>query len=119
MSEKKRESPAGLPAGETPGATGEEAAAAGTQEGGESGAVAFPYAAAGATFTRWLNDRLRQLPDRTVKLGAKTATVIELHPDGRLEVSPHAAAGEAEQAFVSLDAPLLDRLILKLAAQGG
>ncbi len=94
------------------------AAAAGTQEGAEPGAVAFPYAAAGAAFTNWFNDRVRRLPNATVKLGAKTATVIELHADGRLECSLHASAGEEERQFVAFDSSYLDQLLLKFAAQG-
>ena len=96
-------------AGETPEATGEAAV---------PGPVAFPYSAAGAAFTAWFNERVRRLPNPGIHLGTKTATVLELHADGRLECSLHASAGEAEQQFVAFDTSYLDQLLLKFAAQG-
>jgi hypothetical protein len=105
-------------AGETPVETGAAAEAGAQGEGAQPGAVAFPYAAAGAAFTSWFNGRLRRLPNPVIRLGAKTATVIELHPDGRLECSLHASAGEAEETFVAFEASHLDQLLLKFAAQG-
>lgn len=110
MSEHEDDLTHGPHAGETP--------AAEAQEGAEPGAVTFPYAAAGAAFTAWFNERVGRLHNATLKLGTKTATVRELHADGRLEVSLHAAAGEAEQQFVSFDTSHLDQLLLKFAAQG-
>jgi hypothetical protein len=88
-----------------------------TQEGAQGGAVAFYYATAGAAFTAWFNDRVRRLPNPVIHLGTKTATVIELHPDGRLQCSLHASAGEAEETFVAFDSSYLDQLLLKFAAQ--
>jgi len=82
------------------------------------GAVAFPYATIGAAFASWFNDRIRRLPNATLKLGTKTATVVELHADGRLECSLHASAGEPEQQFVAFDPSYLEQLLLKFAAQG-
>lgn len=118
MSEQEQEITTGL---QTGGPAGESAAAAETetQEGAQPGAVAFPYATAGAAFTNWFNERIRRLPNPTIRLGAKTATVVELHADGRLQLSIHAAAGEAEEAFVQFEPSHLDQLLLKFAAQGG
>ena len=45
-------------------------------------------------------------------------TAVRLRPDGRLECSLHASAGEAEQQFVAFDSAYLDHLLLKFAAQG-
>lgn len=103
--------------GEASEATG-AAADTSPQEGAQPGAVAFPYAAAGAAFTAWFNERVRRLHNATIKLGTKTATVVELHADGRLECSLHASAGEAEETFVAFDPAHLDQLLLKFAAQG-
>ena len=114
MSEQDDETTTGPDAGRTPQAPG----AAATQEGAEAGSIAFHYAAAGAAFTAWFNERVRRLPNPVIHLGAKTATVFELHPDGRLECSLHASAGEAEQQFVAFDSSYLDQLLLKFAAQG-
>jgi len=105
-------------AAEDPAAETTAAAEPGAQEGAEPGAVAFPYSAAGAAFTAWFNERLRRLPNPVLRLGTKTATALELHADGRLEVSLHASAGEAEQQFVAFDSRYLDQLLLKFAAQG-
>ena len=106
-------------AGQTPATTAADSAGeAAPQEGAQAGAVAFPYSAAGAAFTAWFNDRVRRLPNACIRLGAKTATVLELHPDGRLECSLHASAGEEEQRIVAFDASHLDQLLLKFAAQG-
>ena len=82
------------------------------------GAVAFPYSTAGAAFTAWFNDRVRRLPNAVIRLGTRTATVKELHADGRLECSLHASAGEAEETFVAFETAHLDQLLLKFAAQG-
>ena len=90
-----------------------------TEEGAQGGAVAFPYATAGVAFTAWFNDRVRRLPNPVIHLGTKTATVVELHRDGRLECSLHASAGEQEQQFVAFESSHLDQLLLKFAAQGG
>ncbi|HEX8560334.1 MAG TPA: hypothetical protein VF668_19715 [Pyrinomonadaceae bacterium] len=95
-----------------------EVAAEAGQEGAQPGAVAFPYSTAGAAFTSWFNDRVRRLHSATLKLGTKTATVKELHADGRLECRLHASAGEAEELFVAFEPAHLDQLLLKFAAQG-
>ena len=119
MSEQEHdiEAEAGAGAGET-AVTADSAAGAQAQEGAQAGAVAFPYSAAGAAFTAWFNERVRRLPNPVIHLGTKTATVVELHPDGRLECSLHASAGEQEQQFVAFEVQYLDQLLLKFAAQG-
>lgn len=94
------------------------AADAGTREGAHPGAVAFPYAAAGAAFTAWFNDRVRRLTNPAVMLGTKLARVVELHPDGRLECEVETEALEPETQFVAFEAQYLDQLVRKLAAQG-
>jgi hypothetical protein len=89
-----------------------------TQEGGEQGAVAFPYAAAGAAFTNWFNDKLLRLPNTSIMLGTKRVHVVELHEDGRLEVELDTEALEPEQQFVAFEAIYLDQLVRKIAALG-
>lgn len=104
--------------GETPETPETPSAIAEAQEGTQAGAIAFPYSAAGAAFTSWFNERVRRLPNPFIRLGARSATVKELHADGRLECSLHASAGEAEEIFVAFEAAHLDQLLLKFAAQG-
>jgi hypothetical protein len=87
-------------------------------EGGQPGAVAFPYAAAGAAFTAWFNDRVRRLTNPAVMLGTKLARVVELHPDGRLECEVETEALEPETQFVAFEAQYLDQLVRKIAAIG-
>lgn len=41
-----------------------------------------------------------------------------LHADGRLEVSLHASAGEAERQMVAFESVYLDQLLRKFAAVG-
>lgn len=82
------------------------------------GAVAFPYAAAGAVFTSWFNDRVRRLNSPTVWVGPTLARVIELHPDGSLEVETQTEALEPERQLLPFEAAHLDRFLLKFAAQG-
>ena len=91
---------------------------AGAQEGGQPGAVAFPYAAAGAAFTSWFNEKLRQLSNPTVMLGTKRARVVALYEDGRLAVEIETEALEPERQFVAFDASHLDQLVRKIAALG-
>ena len=117
MAEKTRRG-AAESAPETPESAAAQTAQEPAAEATEPGAVAFPYATVGAAFTAWFNDRVRRLPNATVRLGTKTATVIELHPDGRLQCSLHASAGEPEETFVAFEAQYLDQLLLKFAAQG-
>ena len=108
MSEELREQEPDAAAAETPPAG----------DAGQVGAVASPYATAGAAFTAWFNNRVRRLPNPVIHLGTKTASVVELHADGRLECSLHASAGEQEQQFVAFDSAHLDQLLPKFAAQG-
>jgi hypothetical protein len=99
----------------------EETPSAETLSAGETnkpGAVAFPYAAAGAAFTAWFNDRVRRLSSPTVMLGTKRASVIALHEDGRLECEVETEALEPERQFVAFEATYLDQLIRKIAAIG-
>jgi hypothetical protein len=91
---------------------------AGTQEGGQPGAVAFPYAAAGAAFTSWFNEKLLRLPNTSIMLGTKRVHVVELHEDGRLEVELDTEALEPEQQFVAFEVSHLDQLVRKIAALG-
>ena len=83
-----------------------------------SGPVAFPYAIAGAAFTAWFNDRARRLGHPLVWVGATLVRVIELHPDGSLEVEAETGAAEPERRFVPLEAAHLDRFLLTFAARG-
>ncbi len=95
--------------------------AAGTPPAGETsqpGAVAFPYAAAGAAFTAWFNDRVRRLAGPTVLLGTKPARVVGLLPDGRLFVEVETEALEPERQAVVFEASYLDQLVRKIAAVG-
>jgi hypothetical protein len=87
-------------------------------EAGQPGPVAFPYAAAGAAFTAWFNDRVRRLTNPTVMLGTKLAGVVELHADGRLECEIETEALEPERQFVAFEATYLDQLVRKIAAIG-
>jgi len=87
-------------------------------ETGRRGAVAFPYAAAGAAFTNWFNDRVRRLNSPTVMLGTKRASVIALHQDGRMECEVETEALEPERQFVAFEAQYLDQLLRKIAAIG-
>jgi hypothetical protein len=89
-----------------------------TQEGGEQGAVAFPYAAAGAVFTNWFNDKVQKLASPTVMLGTKRARVVGLYEDGRLAVEIETEALEPEKQFVAFDSSHLDQLVRKIAALG-
>jgi hypothetical protein len=95
----------------------------GEGERGESaahhpGAVAFPYAVAGAAFTAWFNDRARRLDHPLVWVGLTLGRVIELHEDGSLEVEVETGAAEPERQFVPLQAAHLDRFLLTFAARG-
>lgn len=101
-------------AAETSAAT----AKAGTQEGAQTGAVAFPYSATGAAFTAWFNDRVRRLANPAVMLGTKLARVVELHPDGRLECEVETEALEPETQFVAFEASYLDQLVRRIGALG-
>ncbi len=80
-----------------------------------------PFAIAGELFTGWFNDNVRRLPNPTIRLGTKTATVIELRDDGTLvcalplETAQGAEAQSTEQ-FVAFDASYLDMLLKKFAA---
>lgn len=105
--------------GETPGVTSPAATTqAGAQESAQHGAVAFPYAAAGAAFTNWFNDKVSKLSNPTVMLGTKRARVIGLYEDGRLAVEVETDALESERQFVAFDSSHLDQLVRKIAALG-
>ena len=91
---------------------------AGAQETSQQGAVAFPYAAAGAAFTNWFNDKVSKLPNPTVMLGTKRARVVGLYEDGRLAVEVETEALEPERQFVAFDSSHLDQLVRKIAALG-
>lgn len=76
------------------------------------------YVHAGMAFTDWFNRKLDELPNASIRLGGKNATAVRLYPDGRLECSIHAAAGEEEQTFVAFEGQYLDQLIRKISALG-
>lgn len=99
-------------------AEADAAAEAETREGAQPGAVTFPYAAAGAAFTNWFNDRVRRLSSPTVMLGTKRASVVSLHEDGRLECEVETEALEPERQFVAFESAYLDQLVRKIAAIG-
>lgn len=80
------------------------------------GAIAFPYAAAGAAFTSWFNGQVRRLPNFRLMLGTEAARVVELHQDGRLECEVETEALEPERRFVQFDASHLDQLVQRLAS---
>ncbi len=90
----------------------------GTQETSQQGAVAFPYASAGAAFTNWFNDRVSKLASPTIMLGTKRARVVGLYEDGRLAVEIETEALEPERQFVAFDSSHLDQLVRKIAALG-
>jgi hypothetical protein len=94
------------------------AAQAGTQESTQQGSVAFPYAAAGAAFTNWFNDKVSKLNSPTIMLGTKRARVIALYEDGRLAVEIETEALEPEKQFVAFEAAHLDQLVRKIATSG-
>jgi hypothetical protein len=91
---------------------------AGAQESTQQGAVAFPYAAAGAAFTNWFNDRVGKLSSPTIMLGTKRARVVGLYEDGRLAIEVETEALEPERQFVVFEASHLDQLVRKIAALG-
>lgn len=110
---------AGAQAGETPGATSTPATTQPDAQGpAQQGSVASPYAAAGAAFTDWFNEKLRQLPNPTLMLGTKRARVTGLYEDGRLAVEIETEALEPEKQFVAFDGSHLDQLVRKIAALG-
>lgn len=117
MSDQSREITNDNTADEATGALG-AADEVSTAEGAQPGAVAFPYAAAGAAFTAWFNERVRQLTSPTVMLGTKRASVLQLHADGRLECEIETEALEPERQFVAFEAQYLDQLVRKIAAIG-
>jgi hypothetical protein len=102
----------------TAAATAAAAAQAGAQETDQQGAVAVPYAAAGAAFTNWFNDKVSKLSNPTVMLGTKRARVVALYEDGRLAVEVETEALEPERQFVLFESQHLDQLVRKIAALG-
>jgi hypothetical protein len=92
--------------------------AAGCEAAAHPGAVASPFAIAGAAFTAWFNDRARRLDHPLVWVGTTLARVIELHRDGSLEVEVETGTVEPERRFVPLESEHLDRFLLTFAARG-
>jgi hypothetical protein len=86
------------------------------REGAQTGAVAFPYSAAGVALVSWFNGQARRLPNLRLMLGTELARVVELHADGRLECEVETEALEAERRFVAFEASHLDQLVSKLAS---
>jgi hypothetical protein len=76
------------------------------------------YAAAGEVFTNWFNRRIGELTKPTIRLGAKTAEVIRLHEDGRLECEVEAEGSKNAQVFVAFEATYLDQLLRRITALG-
>lgn len=76
------------------------------------------YAAPGEAFTIWFNHQLRALSRPSIKLGAKSAEVIKLHPDGRLECEVEGAGSQNEKTFVFFDMTHFEQLIRKITARG-
>lgn len=105
---------------EIPLAEAEARAAAATQRDGRadpsSEARQAEYVHVGMAFLAWFNEKLGLLPNAQIRLGTKTAQAVRLHPDGRLECSLAAAAGEEEQTFVAFEGQYLDQLVRKIAA---
>ena len=81
------------------------------------GAVAFPYASAGAALTAWLTELLRRHPQLTLMLGTRLARVVALHPDGRLECEVETEALEPERQFVALEPRHLEQIVRQLPAR--
>lgn len=105
-------------AGQATGATAAAVTQTATQEGGEPGAVSFPYAAAGAAFTAWFNEKLMRLSNPTILLGTKRARVLSLDESGRLSVEVETEALEPERQFVAFEGAHLDQLVRKITALG-
>ena len=94
------------------------AAATMRKEEGQVDPPVVDYASAGRAFTGWFNEKLHLLPNTQIRLGLRTAQAVRLHPDGRLECSLVAGAGEPEQTFVAFEPQHLDQLIRKIGALG-
>ena len=96
-------------------ATGAAAAMQPNAQGGTSSEGRPPdYVDVGAAFTQWFNSKVPQLVNPTVQLGTKQASVLRLHPDGKLECTIH---GEG-QTFVAFEPQYLDQLVRRIAAIG-
>lgn len=74
------------------------------------------YAQIGSEFTRWFNAQVQQLPNASIRLGTKTAHVVQLHPDGRLECKVEGEGSKNEQQFVVFEAQHLDQLLRRITA---
>jgi hypothetical protein len=59
-----------------------------------------------------------RLTNPQIRLGTKTATVVALHDDGRLEVLVSGEGGGDKQQFVAFDAQYLDVLLKRFASSG-
>ena len=88
------------------------------QAGAASESKPVPYAHAGAAFTEWFNNKARQLVNPTIDLGTKKASVVRLHPDGRLECNVHGGTAEEQQTFVAFEPQYLDQLVRRIGAIG-
>lgn len=84
----------------------------------EQTAAPADYTAAGTICTRWFNERVYRLTNPTIQLGTKTATVVKLHPDNRLECALHGEGGSEAQHFVAFEAQYLDQLLPRFAVPG-
>lgn len=86
-------------------------------ERGVEGKIGFiHYASAGQQFTAWFNGMLNRTSNPTIRLGTKTASVVALHPEGRLEVEVRGEGEDAETQFVAFESGHMDQLLLKFAA---
>lgn len=77
-----------------------------------------PFAAAGRTFTKWLNVQLARTNNPTITLGTKTATVIMLRDDGALAVDVDGPDVKAERQSVALAPEHLDELMPQFRKPG-
>ncbi len=72
----------------------------------------------GKRFTDWFNQRVAKLSNPKIRLGTKSATVVALHDDARLEVMVETESGADERQYVEFNATYLDMLLKKFAADG-
>ena|ERR1051325_6803647 len=89
-----------------------------SSEQSQTGAATPQFAAAGEVFTNWFNRRIGDLTHPTIKLGTKTAEVIRLHEDGRLECVVEGEGSKNEQIFVAFEPAHLDQLLRRITALG-
>jgi hypothetical protein len=120
MTDKEGGTRKGSAAGSTAGAAAPPDGGQAQDASADGGALTdcVPYVSAGGAFTDWFNEKVRQLVNPTIRLGTKTASVVQLLPDGRLECSLHGEGGGEAQQFVAFEAQYLDQLVRKIAALG-